>query len=403
MARPTGFGSQQHLLSQDFVARHARAGHHHDESYVRIAGGHHRCNKPAFAVADQADLMGIDLGPGLEVRHSGFGISRKVRSGNVGHAPGGLAYATVVHAEHNNAFTSQVIRKHEKRFVAEQGFVTIMSSRSGNQEHRGKWAFPWWNRQSARERDPLGLLVVVRDVLFAVRIRLNRVLRPATLQLRHILNALDYQWQMAGAPCVRPINCRQVWTDLALVGGAFLLQLNLEGWAIPRDPRCRYSTHSLVGAIHGCRQAIRRIEDVENQPQLDTTEFYRTQPGAINVGRRGGLGLGLCLYLGALEIKVRVSATLRPGTENLGRIRVELAFIRGLEPIHGQFQLRIRERDGIDDQAEGALVNAVYGGLEVPIVVLGDVQDEMKLCLAGIERALPVARNVLGARNADRR
>src|SRR5580692_13159203 len=60
-------------------------------------------------------------------------------------------------------------------------------------------------------------------------------------------------------------------------------------------------------------------------------------------------------------------------------------------------QFGIFERGGVYRDAIGArLVDAVERGFERAVRSLGDMKHETKLSHAGVERPLPVARNVLG-------
>ena len=82
------------------------------------------------------------------------------------------------------------------------------------------------------------------------------------------------------------------------------------------------------------------------------------------------------------------------------RVRRDFAFVDAVDHFYSQLELGIFEGDGTDgDAIPSRLVNAVERGLEAVVGRFGDVQDEAELLAARAESALPVAGDVLRARD----
>ena len=106
------------------------------------AGRRDRCDHPAFAMADQAHLLGVDFRSSLQESQAGQCVSREVFAGRGLGRAGGPADSTVVDPQDCNPAPGEVIRQNEERLVAQNAFIAILSSRARDQDHGRKRAFP---------------------------------------------------------------------------------------------------------------------------------------------------------------------------------------------------------------------------------------------------------------------
>ena len=143
----------------------------------------------------------------------------------------------------------------------------------------------------------------------------------------------------------------------------------------------------MVGALHLRRQAFLRVDDLEDDAQLEHAGIQRALPCAINL--RGSGWLRRSRQLGcALEIEFQRQA-LRKSAVYLRRILVDRAFIGDMSWVEGEVELGILERDG-GQRKTGALINAVKRRREASVLGRGDVQKQVKLRAGRDQRSLPI-------------
>ena len=183
------------MFHDELVSGHAIAGHHHDEGDTGIGGGHHGRDDSALAVADEADLARVGLGTRLQIGHARFGVAGKVGGSGLGEVSRGLAYAALVGPQHHNALTGEIIRQHQKRFMAHKAFVAVVLARATDQQNCGKRPLARWNGQRAGQRVACGL-IGISHVFFAIRVGLDGILRASPrLHCGLILDSLQRQRQ----------------------------------------------------------------------------------------------------------------------------------------------------------------------------------------------------------------
>ena len=188
MSFAVGFFNRLQLSRQNLIARNAGPRHHHNECHVRITRGHHRCDDSSFTVADQTNLVRIDLGLGFQVRDGGFGVGGKIRCSRGLEVAAGLSRSPVVGPQHRNPSAREVVGKNQERLVSHQAFVPILRARPCDQDHCRKRPLPLRNGESRGQRDILNF-VLVRHFFIPVGVRLGWVLRPLPLQFRLIFYA----------------------------------------------------------------------------------------------------------------------------------------------------------------------------------------------------------------------
>jgi len=135
-------------------------------------------------------VLGIDFRPGLQVGDAGLGIGGKVRHHSFCIVPAGLAAAPLVGTEHDNAFSREMIRENEKRFVAHDALVAIMWPASSHEDHSREWAFAFRDGQGGRKVD-VGICVPVGDLQLLIRVRPRRILRALSIERGTVLDALE--------------------------------------------------------------------------------------------------------------------------------------------------------------------------------------------------------------------
>src|SRR5215467_11587651 len=96
----------------------------------------------------------------------------------------------------------------------------------------------------------------------------------------------------------------------------------------------------------------------------------------------------------------REGGALGPRADNLASLGVHLAFVGAIGGIDLESQVRIFQGCGCYRNVIRSLVNAVKRGFQASIGVLRDMKHQLQFATIGIELAVPVACNVLGA--ADR-
>ena len=114
----------------DLIAGDAGSGHHHDERYIFVAGGDHGRDDSAFAVADQADFVGIDFGTRFQIGDAGFGVGGEIGGGAGCEISGGLGGAAVVGAQHGDSVAGEVVGENEETACGRAGSRRDLAGRS---------------------------------------------------------------------------------------------------------------------------------------------------------------------------------------------------------------------------------------------------------------------------------
>src|SRR6185312_16328143 len=85
--------------------------------------------RPALAVADQADALGVDLFSRFQIANAGEHVAGEIFQRALLQISGGFPYPAVVYSKHGNPGASQMIRNHQERLVAEDCLVAILRAR----------------------------------------------------------------------------------------------------------------------------------------------------------------------------------------------------------------------------------------------------------------------------------
>src|SRR5580692_2237535 len=212
------------LRDQNLISGDAGAGHHHDESDVRVAGGDHGGDHGAFAVADQSNFVGIDFGAGLEVGDAGFGVGGEVGGGGGLEIASRFGGAAIVGAKYGDAVTGEIVGENQEWFVAEQGLVAILRAGTGDEHDCGKRTLALRNGESRGQRDVLNF-VFVSDVFVAIGIGLHRILWTFGLERGFIFYRFQYQGQRVARLGPLAVDGRFVGGDSAFVDAVELVGL----------------------------------------------------------------------------------------------------------------------------------------------------------------------------------
>ena len=140
-----------------------------------------------------------------------------------------------------------MIRQNQERLVAEDGLVAIFRARSGDEDDGGHGRRGARQRERARERDA-GSLVLVGDLLFEIRIRLDRDLRPFGCRDGH-LSAFEHERSRHASLRPRAVDGRPVRGQRAFEDGRGGLHFEFDG-TVRNGHRVEREAHrSLVDAV----------------------------------------------------------------------------------------------------------------------------------------------------------
>ena len=180
-----GFALQlEHVRTGDAGSRQ-----HDDKRDVRRAHGRRRADNSTLAVADDADVLGIDFFAALQIIDASDDVAGHVVQGLAGGVAGGTAHAAVIQPQNGDAAPRQIIGDHQKRLVTQQRLIAILRSGTGYHDRRWKWSRPAGQCQRTGQLD--AALSLIGHILGVIWIRRLGVLRA--IQALQLFYALENQ------------------------------------------------------------------------------------------------------------------------------------------------------------------------------------------------------------------
>ncbi len=260
------------LRAQAFRAGHGGAGHRNDEVGALAAAGQHIGDDAALAVTD--DPRGARFGTGGEPAQGACRVRGEVLQRGRGVVPFGCGRPPVVVTQDGDSAARQVVGRHEKRLVAEQLLVAVLSTRTGHQYDGRKGPLSGGQSQRAGEGDAC-CGVVEHHLLRGVGVGRPGCLRSCAF----LLAARESQRQPE--PVLTESPCQGVCDEGAFVGHAQGGRRDGESRSVEGCCGGGQPFGVLVGAVHDGGVDTFVFGDVEYQ-----CEFLRTdRQGAVPVAR----------------------------------------------------------------------------------------------------------------------
>ena len=151
IAEARSLQDQLRLQQKSVFAIEAGAREKHDPGNVTGMRSYQGRDHAAFAMTNEADFLWINFLASLQIGEGRLGVGGEALHRRVRVVSGGLAVSAFVEAQNGDAFSRQVIRKHQEGTMPSEGFVAVIWPGTAEQNSSGKRSLAARKSERARE------------------------------------------------------------------------------------------------------------------------------------------------------------------------------------------------------------------------------------------------------------